>query len=92
MLVGRRDDLVPGLEVEAGEDDVAAVGCRRGERDLRRIHGDELRELLAEPSPDLQDPLDVPTPDRPRPRLRSSSACIASTVVRARGPALPACR
>ena len=46
VLVGRRHDLVARLEVEAADDDRAALGGGARERHLRRIGVDEARERL----------------------------------------------
>ena len=44
VLVGRRHDLVVRVEPEPAEDDVAAVGRARRERDLQRFGADECRD------------------------------------------------
>ena len=59
MLVRRRHDLVLRPEVEAGEDDVAAVGRRAGERDLSRLDPDEAGESLAQALPQAEDAIEV---------------------------------
>ena len=59
MLVGRRHDLVVRPEIEAGEHDVAAVGRRRCQRDLRRVDLDQRRELLPELLAEGEDALEV---------------------------------
>ena len=48
VLVGRGDDLVVGLQAEAGEDDVAPVGGRSRDRHLVDVDPDELGELGAQ--------------------------------------------
>ena len=47
MLDVARHDLVVRPEVEPGEDDVAAVGRRSRQRDLRRLHREQRGELRA---------------------------------------------
>jgi hypothetical protein len=45
VLVGGRDHLVALFEPEPGEDDVASIRGRRGERDLSRRDPDESRDV-----------------------------------------------
>ena len=63
MLVGRRHHLVLGPEVEAGDDDVAAVRRRAGQRDLVRVDADEGREPLTQPVAQPEHVLEVRLPE-----------------------------
>ena len=56
VLVGRRDDLVLRPEPEPGEDDVATVRRRGGERDLLRLGSDDRGQRLSQ----LRSPLERP--------------------------------
>ncbi len=47
VLVGGRDHLVSGPQVEAREHDVASVGRRRGQRDPLGRNADEFRDGTA---------------------------------------------
>ena len=92
VLVGRRDHLVAGREIEPGEHDVAAVGRRRRQRDVRGIAADECRDVGAElltGGEDPHEPRDAPATSV---AASVSSSCIASIVRAARGPTLPAWR
>ena len=55
----RGHDLVFRPQVEAGEDDVAAVGRRAGERDLLRLGADEAGECDAGLLAQAEHPLEV---------------------------------
>ena len=59
MLGVRRDDLVARADVEPGEDDVAAVRGRGGERDEQRIDADELPDPRAQSVAEAECPLEA---------------------------------
>ena len=55
VLVRRRDDLVAGAELQAGEDDVAAIRRRRSERDVLAVDADELGDVCPQRLTHLQE-------------------------------------
>ena len=67
MLVRRRHHLVRGTEVEPGEDDVAAVGGRRRQRDVLDVDVYERGNLAAKLLAEREDPL----------KLRDASSPVA---------------
>ena len=91
LRVGR-DDLVPRLEAEAREHDVAAVRGRARQRHQRGLDADELRDAGANHSRWLSVRLKVAWSPRPSCSARSSSWRIASTAGLASGPFEPVFR
>ena len=59
VLLGGGHDLVLRLQVEAGEDDVASVRGRAGERDLLRLGADEAGERCPGLLAQVEHPLEV---------------------------------
>ena len=59
VLVGRRHDLVVRAEPEPAEDDVAAVGRARRQRDLERLGADEVPRCAPHLLPQLHHACEV---------------------------------
>ena len=75
VLVRGRDDLVTRIEIQPCEDDVAAVGRGRGQRDLFRLRTDEVGKLGAQFGSKGEDALDV---FDPHPALAQVSPLLGS--------------
>ena len=93
VLVGRRHDLVAGLEPEPAEHDRAALARRGRQRHLLGRRADQRRRAAAGPRPGAgSSPRSTACPSAPPPDRAATPAVTASATGRGSGPNVPALR